>query len=202
MLASVVASFCAFVSASAPAVELDVSADRADTPFAPRLKRIGTLRPRSTMEIRSSNWMVGCECNDRWARVRDSSLSTTDGGVAVYEYAKDTGERMYLFWRFSDRAERDENPLSCMNPPGADLKFTPVRPGDSFAAAPQVFCVGDGSCLKDPVFVDLLSGRVYEFPRRKVAASEDATRYIGVPLYDSPCFLTERSALDIVEDRH
>ena len=138
--------------------------------------------------------------DDRWSRVRDSKLTTTDLGVVVYEHVKDTGERLYLFWRFADRAVPATHPLSCMNPQVAGLEFPAVRPGDSFEAAPQVFCVRDGSCLKDPVFVDLLSGRVYEFPLRKVAASEDATRYIGVPLYDSPCFLTERSALDLMEN--
>ena len=65
IVAGAIAAFCAIAPSTASAVELDMSADRADTPFAPRLRRIGTLRPRSTKEIRSSNWMVGCECNDR-----------------------------------------------------------------------------------------------------------------------------------------
>ena len=135
--------------------------------------------------------------DDRWARVKDSALYTTDPGIAHYEFVKETGERMYLFWRFTSTVPtplligdtvRDEEAL----------KPVPVRPGDSFATAPQVFLVkGTAAPLRDPVWVDVFTGRVYELPKRKVAVSSDAVRYMSVPVYDSPCFLTERSALDL-----
>ena len=57
------AAVAATLSASA-AVEIDASADRVETPLSVPLRRSGTLRPRSTHEIRSSNWTLGCECSD------------------------------------------------------------------------------------------------------------------------------------------
>ena len=42
-----------------------VSPDRVKTGFAPSLPRLGTVKPRSTNEIASSNWLIGCETMDR-----------------------------------------------------------------------------------------------------------------------------------------
>ena len=46
-------------------VPLDISADRVKTPLKVDMRRIGTVRPRSVSEIRSSNWTLGCETLDR-----------------------------------------------------------------------------------------------------------------------------------------
>lgn len=44
---------------------IDTSPDRAKTPLDPRLKQIGTIKPRSANEIAGSNWTLGCETLDR-----------------------------------------------------------------------------------------------------------------------------------------
>ncbi len=50
---------CAF------AQKIDTSANRVKTDFKIDFKRIGTLKPKSTNEIKSSNWIIGCETLDR-----------------------------------------------------------------------------------------------------------------------------------------
>ena len=70
------------------------------------------------------------------------------------------------------------------------------RPGDSFITRPHVFKWA-GAPLKDPVWVDLFTGAVYEFPKKDVCVSANSTRYVNVPIYDSPCLLAERSALKL-----
>ena len=42
------------------------------------------------------------------------------------------------------------------------------------------------------------AGLVYDVPKRCVSDSPDAVYYLRVPVYDSPCLLTERSALDLM----
>ena len=49
----------------------------------------------------------------------------------------------------------------------------------------------------EPVWVDLLTGRVYAIPPENVLSSASGTVYVDVPCYDSPALLTERSALSI-----
>ena len=51
--------------------------------------------------------------------------------------------------------------------------------------------------MKEPVWVDLLTGRVYEVPAENVLASASGTVYVDVPCYDSPAVLTERRVLSI-----
>jgi hypothetical protein len=45
--------------------KIDTSAYRVKTDYSISLKRIGTLKPKSTHEINSSNWIIGCETLDR-----------------------------------------------------------------------------------------------------------------------------------------
>jgi hypothetical protein len=47
------------------AQKIDTSANRVMTDFNTGFKRIGTLKPKSTNEIKSSNWIIGCETLDR-----------------------------------------------------------------------------------------------------------------------------------------
>ena len=74
--------------------------------------------------------------------------------------------------------------------------FRNKRPGDSFETRPAVFRDAGGVPLADPVWVDLLTGRVYDFPRENVIVSAGVVRYLDIPVYDSPCVLTERDVLD------
>lgn len=44
---------------------IDTSPHRAATGIDPRLPLLGSVRPRSTREIKGSNWLIGCETLDR-----------------------------------------------------------------------------------------------------------------------------------------
>jgi len=56
---------CLASSAFADGPAIDPSPDRVATDLQPGLARIGTIKPRSTFEIESSNWTLGCETVDR-----------------------------------------------------------------------------------------------------------------------------------------
>jgi hypothetical protein len=47
------------------AQNIDIGADRVKTDYNVPFKRIGTIIPRSTNEIKTSNWIIGCETLDR-----------------------------------------------------------------------------------------------------------------------------------------
>ncbi len=47
------------------AQQIDTSPDRVKTDFTTSLPYLGTVKPRSTAEIESSNWLIGCETLDR-----------------------------------------------------------------------------------------------------------------------------------------
>ena len=120
--------------------------------------------------------------DDTWSRVKgsnyDTGFGTRDVSISTYEYARKTGERLFVFWAH-----------------GTDKKFE--RPGDSFETRPAVFKYM-GKPLADPVWIDMLTGRVYAFPKENVIVPEKGgVRYLDVPVYDSPCVLTERSAVEL-----
>ena len=45
------------------------------------------------------------------------------------------------------------------------------------------------------VWVDLLTGRIYAYPKSRMRAVDGETFYLDVPVYDSPCLLTERAVV-------
>jgi len=134
--------------------------------------------------------------DDTLTRVPKSGFSTKDCTVCTYEYAKADGARVFAFWTCAETTRKVDKEKEPLLPAGK--QFVPVyeRPGDSFATRPHVF-KWTGAPLKDPVWVDLLTGAVYEFPKKDVCVSANSTRYVNVPVYDSPCLLAERSALKL-----
>ncbi len=129
--------------------------------------------------------------DDTLKRVVDSGFSTKDSTVCTYEYAKADGARVFVFWTCAETTRKVNKEKEPLLPAG---QVVPVyeRPGDSFITRPHTF-KWTGAPLKDPVWVDLFTGAVYEFPKRDVCVSANSTRYVNVPIYDSPCLLTEKS---------
>ncbi len=127
------------------------------------------------------------------ARVRDSRFSTTDATIATYEYEKG-GKPLYVFWSFASTTHRTSDAERELVPGAGDVMPNPERPGDSFETRPAVFKVA-AKPLVDPVWVDLFTGAVYAYPKENIVCGAACTRYLDVPVYDSPCLLTERSAL-------
>lgn len=56
--------------------------------------------------------------------------------------------------------------------------------------------VWPGQPLAEPVWVDLLTGEVRAIPKENATVCADGTVFTDVPVYDSPCIVTERSAID------
>ena len=112
-------------------------------------------------------------------RVAEPAITNVDATVAYYEYRRRDGVPVYAFWTCGEIADRTLD------------KVCYSRPGDSFATRPTVFSV-KGAPLANPVWVDLLTGRVYAFPKGNVRTADGETYYLDVPAYDSPCLLTER----------
>ena len=117
-------------------------------------------------------------------RPKGITISTNDQTIAMYEYRKPgkDGASVYVFW--------DHGDLSTYH-----AKNNRLCPTDSFETRPAVFTLR--RALKEPVWVDMMTGKVYEFPRKNIFKFSDNDWYIYkmVPVYDSPCLLTERSVV-------
>ena len=126
-------------------------------------------------------------------RVAEPAITNVDISVAYYEYRNRSGLPIYAFWSCG----RPERQNSSANPRERRYVTVYLRPEDSFETRPTVFTVR-GRPMKDPVWVDLLTGRIYAYPKGNMREADGETFYIDVPVYDSPCLLTERAALDLM----
>ena len=127
-------------------------------------------------------------------RIAEPAITNVDISVAYYEYRNRSGLPIYAFWSCG----RPERQNSSANPRERRYVTVYLRPEDSFETRPTVFTV-KGRPMKDPVWVDLLTGRIYAYPKGNMREADGETFYIDVPVYDSPCLLTERAALDLMD---
>ncbi len=71
-------------------------------------------------------------------------------------------------------------------------------PSDSFITRPA-HVITSQLDIAEPVWVDLISGRVYEIPATKLEKAGDFTIYHDIPFYDAPCVIADKSLLTLVK---
>ncbi|MBQ4200267.1 MAG: beta-galactosidase [Kiritimatiellae bacterium] len=125
--------------------------------------------------------------DDSLERVRNSRFGTRDATLSTYEYKKADERRVLVFWTHADATSRQ----------GKEYKPKYKRPGDSFETRPAVLKYPGGKPFKEPVWIDLLTGRVYAFPKKNQIVVSAGVVFLDVPVYDSPCVLTERSVAEL-----
>ena len=170
------------------------------------LNRKGLLRANSdhkVIEIKKAYYAVqniASVFDDTLARVREPGFSTTDRGVSVYQYAKDGAFPLFVFWDHGAVANPDFAPDGVTSPGRAKFELDPhASPTDSFATRELTFD-WSGAPLKDPVWIDLFTGAVYELPAARQLVHSRGVTFVRVPVYDSPCVLTERAAVVFVPE--
>ncbi len=108
--------------------------------------------------------------DDTLERIKQPALTVTyDRSTASFAYRnRTTGQNLIVLWDNSG------------------------TPDDSFATRPAQVVVKSPS-IKEPVWVDLVSGRIYEIPADRILTVGESTTFKDVPLYDAPVLLAEKS---------
>lgn len=111
--------------------------------------------------------------NDALARVPDYPLTVTKGETNLTWYAfrdKKSGLDVITLW---------------------DGRQIPSNDSD----IERVDLAIKGGHFKEPVWVDLITGNIFEIPAEQMTAEGDTVRFMNVPVYDGPGALTDRSLL-------
>ena len=109
--------------------------------------------------------------DDTLERVKEPALSVRyEKSTASYIYRnKTTGQNLIVLWDNSG------------------------TPNDSFAMRPAQLVL-KGLAIREPVWVDLVWGGIYEIPTDRVTTEGEAMILMNVPLYDAPVLVAEKSA--------
>ena len=129
--------------------------------------------------------------DDHVELVKDENLELKTDDLTLMTAAfrrKDNGARIFAFWQFREVVYKKWQKY----PPEMIL----ARPNDLFVTRPLKFDYA-GKPLVDLVWVDLYTGRIYEFPRHRMVGKEGNIVIFDVPGYDSPCLLAERAAIPL-----
>ncbi len=118
--------------------------------------------------------------------VFDSSLvrvprrvSSPENSLQLWEFQR-KGAPLFVFWTTGEWVHEN-----------GTWRMTYRRPGDGMETRPAVFN-WPGPPLEEPVWVDLLTGGVFSFPKDRMKECADGLVFTDVPVYDSPCLITER----------
>ena len=131
-------------------------------------------------------------------RVRENPRAAcTDRTVSLYEYEAKNGSPILAFWYHgpvtvrstADTFVEDQNVSVLIDPK--------AKPGDSFETRGVAF-TWSGRKFVDPVWVDLMTGWVFELPAELQIEHSCGIDFADIPVYDSPCLLTERSAVSFL----
>ena len=160
--------------------------------------------------------------DDSLALVKTPRISTIDRTLSLYEYVKDGKSPLFVFWDrglldVKKRSARVDDGTGRMRPVThvEAVRTRPILmpedengymqwagmeghgiPSDNFTTRPAVF-EWSGDPLRDPVWVDLFTGVVYQVPEARQIVHSCGVSFVRIPVYDSPCVLTERAALCI-----
>ena len=110
-----------------------------------------------------------------------------DETVWLDEYRTRSGHLMVAFWQWHLR-----------NSQGGTFKriHTYPMPSESFETRPFTFEAASGAPFAHPVLIDVMSGRVYDFPQEDQVVHSRGIVYANVPVYDSPFVMTDLAALN------
>ena len=132
-------------------------------------------------------------------RIAERAITTTDRTLALYEYRTSKNLPLFVFWnrgpvkmKYVGRKVMTEEEIEAEV--ALDMDFAP---GDSFETCARTFA-WRGAPLEEPVWVDLMTGWVYELPADRQLQHSCGIDFVRIPAYDSPCVLTERRAIDFV----
>lgn len=171
-------------------------------PYAPYCNRKGYLRIDSrneVIQVKRAYYAIQnmvSVFNSSLARVAEKKVSTTDPSLALFEYRNRKGEPLFVFWEKGTMICTKRNGRTAIE---YDATIDPQsgRPGDSLTTREVIFEWG-GAPFKEPVWVDLVTGWVYEIPAENQISHADGITFVRIPAYDSPCFVAERAVLDLL----
>lgn len=73
-------------------------------------------------------------------------------------------------------------------------------PGDSCEFTHLEFTFVNGR-FKEPVFVDIITGNVYEIGKEQWKKENNIDRFFNIPVYDAPILIAERSLLAVKPEK-
>ena len=119
-----------------------------------------------------------------------------DRTVSLYEYRTKGGSPLLVFWQHGPVHVKDNRKATFLGAGDLAVELDPnAAPGESFETRGIAIEWG-GRKFENPVWVDLMTGWVYELPEDRQIVHSCGIDMVEIPSYDSPCILTERRAVD------
>ena len=115
------------------------------------------------------------------------AVSAPDRTVSLFGWKRGE-EPLFVFWEHGPVTfDRETKEFSLDHTAG---------PSNGFERRPLMI-EWKGAPLRNPVWVDLFSGRVCAFPKERQLVHSCGVTFVDVPVYDSPCILAEMDAVPV-----
>jgi|GEM_PF-5281001 len=147
----------------------------------PDLKLIGQIEVKHSKDIQSSLWSVGCETLDR-----------DQAKFSVYkEYLGELGYQSNSSRKLTVAGFKKEGV------PVVLILFNDQIPSDIIEWDPVDIKI-KATNFSDPVYVEIITGKVYEIDKATFRANGGDVKFDRLPLWYSPIMIAERSQIPMV----
>lgn len=163
-----------------------------------RINKKGLLRAngdKRVIQVKKAYYAVqnvASVFDDEVVPVQNPVFRTDDLSISAYQFMRRGSLPMFCFWSHGPMERR---------PDGTFAIRRDMMPSDSFSTRLITFD-WQGEKLSAPVWVDLFSGAVYEFPEKWQIVHSTGVTLVNVPVYDSPCLIAPRDAIFIDSYMH
>ncbi len=186
----------------------------ADYPWTEYSQAKWNLRRMAGDRVRSIRSNVFTMIDLKYTNMQQSFGMIRSNLLLQFIYKRPTFYAVQHMMTFFDDAVKPVGLLACETAAkrkptvaGFEKSGTPVAllwygdqvPSDALAGAPADLTI-QGAAFKDPVYVEMITGKVFELAPGSWASEGGNTRLAQVPLWDSPVMLAERAQVPVRKD--
>lgn len=147
------------------------------------------------IKIKNVKGLLATDDKNRVIRIK-MAYYAVQNLVAVYELLDNQTGKLVISQEYPEQIEAFGYTDTETGMPSFTLWFGDNIPSNNIATMPVDVEIKGGAKIKEPIWVDILSGKVCKIPESSISRSGDVLKIKGLALYDSPVLITDKSLVD------
>ena len=147
------------------------------------------------IKIKNVKGLLGTDDKNRVIRIK-MAYYAVQNLVAVYELLDNQTGKLVISKEYPEQIDAFGYTDKETGMPSFTLWFSDNIPSNNIVTMPVDVEIKGGAKIKEPVWVDILSGKVCKIPESSISRSGNVLKIKGLALYDSPVLITDKSLVD------
>ncbi|MBE6411182.1 MAG: hypothetical protein E7036_01335 [Opitutales bacterium] len=147
------------------------------------------------IKIKNVKGLLGTDDKNRVIKIK-MAYYAVQNLVSVFELLDNQQGKLVISKEYPEQIEAFGYIDNETRTPAFTIWFGDNTPSNLILTIPVDVELKGGAKIKEPVWVDILSGKVCEIPASAISRSGNTLKIKGLHLYDSPVLITDKSVVD------